>query len=327
MNITITSKVEKSARRVPLVPVVALGAIGLLLAFTDVRQGLGLMLAGIPVGALVWVGMRAMVKVYGDMVWELSPAGIGLRSGGEAERLVAWDAIAAVKLGGAGATIILKQDQEELRLAFIADQEAAMIRDCWRQPQLLGEDDDVEAPPPEVPSTARKLGRIVLAAALLAAGIAGIIFGAATLQQHLASRNWPTVEGTVLEAQYGYTPPRLGSGEMCQALVKYKYVVDGTTYESTRATTWSDDLSGEFDQAKALVDSLTVGRAVTVYYDPANPAYAVLQRGVHTLDSTLVLIAGTALAAIGLHLIRRLFRRPIRTTRASLQQYAQPQTA
>ena len=87
--------------------------------------------------------------------------------------------------------------------------------------------------------------------------------------------------------------------------VEYEYAVDGTTYDDERvfhASQVSNDpgeLRGkEFDErsdAQAVLDRYRPGTAVTVYYDPTDPATSYLEN-----PSTDLLISAGMMGAFGL---------------------------
>lgn len=99
------------------------------------------------------------------------------------------------------------------------------------------------------------------------------------------SATWPTTSGQVVGVEkhpgLRYQPPT-------QAWV-YEYTVGATTYRQTRATyhIWP---SGEI-----WYDRLQIGEPVTVFYDPAAPGEATLQRGFHTKDALILFICTAGL--------------------------------
>ena len=60
--------------------------------------------------------------------------------------------------------------------------------------------------------------------------------------------------------------------------VRYRYDVDGLTYDGTRYQLFSGSSSGRADK-QAVVDTLPPGSSVRCYYDPRAPATSVLERG------------------------------------------------
>ncbi len=83
------------------------------------------------------------------------------------------------------------------------------------------------------------------------------------------SRQWPSVEGTVLESRVD-----AAHLEFMKPVLRYQYTVDGCRYVGFRVAFSGYGVSR---QAMArLIEPYPAGRPVRVYYDPGNPASAVL---------------------------------------------------
>ncbi|MCU0514995.1 MAG: DUF3592 domain-containing protein [Anaerolineae bacterium] len=89
-----------------------------------------------------------------------------------------------------------------------------------------------------------------------------------------ATQTWASAGGRILSAQIemkrgqrGYTP---------YPAIVYEYAVDGRTYHSTRINAGLT-MGGTFI-AQQTLDRYPPGSPVTVYYNPANPAEAVLEQ-------------------------------------------------
>ena len=91
-----------------------------------------------------------------------------------------------------------------------------------------------------------------------------------TGQTSLAARSWPTVTGTV------HVSGVRGDGEPD---VRYAYTVDGATYHGARLGFDTFDRPGGRGTRASRSARYPVGRAVTVYVDPADPRRAVLEPG------------------------------------------------
>ncbi|GIX30697.1 MAG: hypothetical protein KatS3mg124_1169 [Porticoccaceae bacterium] len=127
----------------------------------------------------------------------------------------------------------------------------------------------------------KKNQRIPLPLLLLA--LIGLGFALRTgweMAQALKARNWPQAPGVVLESRV----VRLGNADSEQPVVHYRYSVAGRTY-SGRRITWTEG-GGNAQWARSLVRQYPPGRQVRVYYDPSDPARAVLRPEV---DSRLVI--------------------------------------
>lgn len=100
------------------------------------------------------------------------------------------------------------------------------------------------------------------------------------------SAYWPTTKGEVVWSdivvetgpdETGKTATRYG------AAIRYRYLLGGRKFESTRIT-WRDGQKTTRAAAqRKLLARYPVGRAVTVHYDPRQPAMAVLQPENNTL--------------------------------------------
>jgi len=60
--------------------------------------------------------------------------------------------------------------------------------------------------------------------------------------------------------------------------LRYSYEIDGRKYRGDRYALWGSMQANE-DEVRAYANDHPSGEAVTVFYDPQNPAEAVLQPG------------------------------------------------
>jgi hypothetical protein len=122
--------------------------------------------------------------------------------------------------------------------------------------------------------------------AIVAAGVVLVVFGVYTRVQSLRSRSWPTAPGVITESRVDSSRNRDGQWSHT-ARIRYRYTVDGKTYNG-------DTISyakGLFDGASVQVSRYPQGSAVGVYYDPKDPASAVLDPGAGPTPA-LALLAG-----------------------------------
>jgi hypothetical protein len=103
-----------------------------------------------------------------------------------------------------------------------------------------------------------------------------------SVRQVLASR-YPATTGEIMLSQLGQGAVRRRGLD-----VKYSYCVDDRKFTGLRYR--YDDRNDAFDY-KAVVSALPVGSTHTVYYNPANPADAVLSTGLTGCDLLLTLFA------------------------------------
>ncbi len=119
----------------------------------------------------------------------------------------------------------------------------------------------------------------------------------AALPRHLKARNsalWPQTKGviTVSSLEQGYFKELKGY----YGNIEYDYSVGDTRYHGTRLSFNKVHLAVE-DAWRPVMDRYPVGKPVAVYYDPANPNFAILEPGLHgEVHDTFIL----AIVIIGL---------------------------
>lgn len=120
---------------------------------------------------------------------------------------------------------------------------------------------------------------------------------AAKARQSLA---WPSTTGVV--AHSSVSPPSAAADETTWAAsVAYQYQVKGKSYSSTNISLADVSTSSE-NRARAIAERYPRNAQVVVFYNPANPSEAVLERsgggGV-----TLLSVIGAAFGGVGLFLL------------------------
>lgn len=93
-----------------------------------------------------------------------------------------------------------------------------------------------------------------------------------------AAKTWPSTTGVVIRSMVDASGGRTTS---FFANVMYEYEVNGMTYQGNVLRAGDQFIrktSRTMGTAQAKVDEYPAGRQVTVYYDPANPANAALER-------------------------------------------------
>lgn len=130
-------------------------------------------------------------------------------------------------------------------------------------------------------------------------GLAFLVIALVSRQKAQTSQRWPTAPGTVLSAtlkehvshDHDDTPSTHYSYE---PVVEYNYTVGGQTYSSRRIGYGANRFGR--GQAAKILERYPVGSAVTVHYNPANPAEAVLET--QAAGSTVFLILGIVFMAL-----------------------------
>ncbi len=121
------------------------------------------------------------------------------------------------------------------------------------------------------------------------------------LSHALACRKWPTTPGVIVSAdrvKHTAQGPRRQPGPVTfEAKLSYSYTVNGVSYGGTRVS-FSDfaGTSGSSQAASARLAQYSPGRAVTVYYQPRDPAVSVLETQVRW--PSIVFPIGFALLAL-----------------------------
>jgi hypothetical protein len=117
-----------------------------------------------------------------------------------------------------------------------------------------------------------------------------------------ASRSWPTTAGKVIAS--GIEPRRSRSGTSGYStsyypVVQYQYQVEGRTYMSNRITFGNEVGYGWTNMAQKQVDNYPPGSNVAVFYDPNDPAVAVLERTAGASSKIYWVIAIIILVILG----------------------------
>ncbi|MCA9165715.1 MAG: DUF3592 domain-containing protein [Pirellulaceae bacterium] len=93
----------------------------------------------------------------------------------------------------------------------------------------------------------------------------------------LASAEWPSVQGEVLNSYVRYSHDRGLKRAGGTPEISYRYEVQGRTYENDMVTYVNDGYGN--DWATQLVEAHPVGHLATVYFDPNGPHESVLIPG------------------------------------------------
>lgn len=130
--------------------------------------------------------------------------------------------------------------------------------------------------------------------------VVGLMTLAAGAWQYRAGRaiaTWPATAGQVIANDLVPVEQRGRSVTVVEAVrVVYRYAVDGQTYESDRVSLDTQPARADRAEGQRRRAAYPVGAAVSVYYDPADPARSVLERA----PRIGALLAGATLAALGL---------------------------
>ncbi len=146
----------------------------------------------------------------------------------------------------------------------------------------------------------------------LALGILMLGFGVSFVLEANGSRDWPTAQGTVENIRVTWRNDSNNSRTVPDREyfyeIYYDYQVDGQPYSGSRyslgeGSTASDrTYSTEEEAREAAFNAWTPAQVVAVYYDPADPASAVLSPGANT-STYIPLIFGAVLLLFGLGIL------------------------
>ena len=125
------------------------------------------------------------------------------------------------------------------------------------------------------------------------------------VRRGLRSRAWPSVQGKIEHSEPFAESMRAGRtrGTVYVPSIHYRYRVHGRNYSGKEITYGRESLYTSWpERAQRKCNQYPVGSRVSVFYDPARPDVACLERGTGSqlLGYVLALVfAGIALALVG----------------------------
>ena len=111
---------------------------------------------------------------------------------------------------------------------------------------------------------------------------------------------WPMTQGRITSSrlvEYSHSSEH-GDSSSYGPKVEYEYGVAGQTYRGKRVS-FGSEASYNKAREQAVVERYKVGTSVEVFYDPASPADAVLERRAAS-STVILLLVGVALIAMTL---------------------------
>jgi hypothetical protein len=128
---------------------------------------------------------------------------------------------------------------------------------------------------------------VVMGLAFAGIGSAGVYFAMQMYKKAQDTLSWPSALGEVTHADvHSHHHKKRTSYE---AEVEYSYTVNGMQYISKKIAVMT--ANSNYGNAQAVVAKYPRQSRVTVYYDPANPADAVLEPG---LSSGIYVVFGVS---------------------------------
>lgn len=145
----------------------------------------------------------------------------------------------------------------------------------------------------------------LVAAMLIFAGLAILNIGIRSYSESVNSRAWPSTNGVVTKSRV----KRIGSSSRDEtpsyrAVVEYRYKVSNQFFTSNRIRIEPTAAINARQFANKMVAIYTAGRQIQVYYNPEDPASAVLEQGLfgttfgHFFGALLFIPAGVFLARL-----------------------------
>ena len=130
----------------------------------------------------------------------------------------------------------------------------------------------------------------------------------AALPRYLRAKNslhWPQAQGVI-------TSSRLVPGHFKQIKgyrpeIQYRYQVGGTEYLGSRRSFSRPNLATRA-ASESVIDAYPAGRTVTVFYDPKDPAFALLEPGLAGDMTLLYKMDLFVIAAFGAALLIALYK-------------------
>jgi len=116
-----------------------------------------------------------------------------------------------------------------------------------------------------------------------------------------SSQGWPSTSGQVSEARVSHHTSTDADGDTQDSYspeVRYHYQTGGQEYDGSKIGFGFQQSFNSRSQAEQALTRFPEGSQVTVYYNPANPAEAVLERKAG--GSTLSLVLGIIFLLVGL---------------------------
>jgi hypothetical protein len=158
-------------------------------------------------------------------------------------------------------------------------------------------------PTQQMSPVARFVAVRVFPAVLIVVAASAIALGVVQVRSGVASQQWPTVEGEVVQAEIeeerssGSGPGARERSATQRPVVRYRYDVGGTTYEA-RQMSFGEYASGSREDAQRVVEKYAVGSRVLVHYRPDAPDQAVLEPGTQGAPWFFAIL-GIAFMAVG----------------------------
>ncbi len=142
----------------------------------------------------------------------------------------------------------------------------------------------------------QRFWKVLMSLAIVGPGIIALSLN--DIRYALASKNWPCVQGKIIRVLVKCSKDIHGSVNYF-GLAEYQYDVDNKPYVSQMTYIGPPDLQSDEAHALADVAQYHANDTAMVYYNPADPSFAVLQTGMRPVRKAL-LIGACAATMIGI---------------------------
>lgn len=176
--------------------------------------------------------------------------------------------------------------------------------------------------PAEKPDQGKGVFRIVgllfvpTGALFLLIGLGSLCFGWFSYESDQAAKEWPVVQGQVVEASVRESTSRDSEGyekDHFTPEIVYQFEVEGKTYTCDRLTPSFQTSYPDITEAQSVLSGYPKGLRVDVHYDPTDPSRAALDVEGGSPGAWLAGILGVCFAlggfffaALGLFLYRKI---------------------
>jgi hypothetical protein len=149
------------------------------------------------------------------------------------------------------------------------------------------------------------LKRVIVGLLFILIGGGVLSWGSRATSKLSASKNWPTVRGTVVSSKV-VEDSTFGRGGKSNVIyhtdVSYRFSVNGETYESNVFSLGAPKSFVDRSDAEKVLAAYAVRREVTVYHEPGNPVRSSLEVGAVPQDFGLMTLSSGMFLLIGLML-------------------------
>jgi len=107
-----------------------------------------------------------------------------------------------------------------------------------------------------------------------------------------ASQAWPTAQRTVIQSWVRKSSSTDDDGSVSYSYypeIRYQYHVMGTEYQGNKIS-FGPKVGGNRSRAEKMIEKYSTGAGVTVYYQPDNPANAILERSLSKISLVMGMV-------------------------------------